>query len=311
MTLNIQYISSNNAIEEVKKPSQVKQDASFAWYDYSSFDDKDLLLSHFDDVPEALLEDKTRKIYRPSYFTQDGYQILICHNIRDTDASAKAINILIKKDMIITFHNGDLEDFIDVKSIVETMTEDLEIDIALYILHQAVDQYFEILHRIEDEVIEFEEKHGGEKRNENINSVMFDIKRKIFRVKRVIIPMSELIGKLQEEDIFNSQQSDHIFKHINTKLDRQKLIIQFSEEMVDEIKENYTSYNTYQMNKVINILTIISAIFLPLTLITGIYGMNFTNMPELNLPYGYFITLLIMLSISIGMIIFFKYKRWM
>src|SRR5699024_8864082 len=104
MTLNIQYISSNNAIEEVKEPTQVERSASFVWYDYSSFDDKDLLLSHFDDVPETLLEDKTRKIYRPSYFTQDGYQILICHNIRDTEASAKAINILIKKDLIITFH---------------------------------------------------------------------------------------------------------------------------------------------------------------------------------------------------------------
>ena len=81
--------------------------------------------------------------------------------------------------------------------------------------------------------------------------------------------------------------------------------------MIDELKDNYLSYNTYRMNKIINVLTIISAIFLPLMLITGIYGMNFENMPELSWNYGYYVSLAVMATVSIAMIIFFKYKGWM
>jgi len=98
---------------------------------------------------------------------------------------------------------------------------------------------------------------------------------------------------------------------VNSKIDRQKLIIRFSEEMIDELKDNYISYNTYRMNKIISVLTLISAVFLPLTLITGIYGMNFEIMPELKWDIGYYLSLALMLVISTAMLGFFKYKGWM
>ena len=80
--------------------------------------------------------------------------------------------------------------------------------------------------------------------------------------------------------------------------------------MIDELKDNYISYNTYQMNKVINVLTIISAVFMPMTLVAAIYGMNFENMPELKWESGYYLALALMLLIGICMLGFFKYKKW-
>ncbi|NMA80958.1 MAG: magnesium transporter CorA, partial [Jeotgalicoccus halophilus] len=138
------------------------------------------------------------------------------------------------------------------------------------------------------------------------------LRKRVLRVKRVIVPMEELTDKFKEQDEhFSSEQSEGILKKIEAKIDRQQLIIRFSEEMIDELKDNYLSYNTYRMNKIINVLTIISAIFLPLMLITGIYGMNFENMPELSWNYGYYVSLAVMATVSIAMIIFFKYKGWM
>src|SRR5699024_5818816 len=135
----------------------------------------------------------------------------------------------------------------------------------------------------EDEVILFEERHVDDAKGKDITSEIFELKQRIFKVKRVIIPMEELVEKFKEQDdILESERSEDILNKVDAKIDRQKLIIQFTEEMIDEIKDNYISYNTYRMNKIINVLTIISAIFLPLTLITGIYGMNFENMPELS-----------------------------
>ena len=311
MSLEIQYISKNNQIETSDGRDTVPYDTTFTWYDYNSFNDKKQLLEDFN-FKEDRLEDETTKRYRPQYYKFDDYQLLICHVIDRDTLEAHAINISIMKDVIVTYHDGVLDDFIDIAEIIKHKHEDLEVDIALHILHATVDQYFDIVHEIEDDVMLFEEKHGNEKKGEDITAKMFDLRKRIFRVKRVIVPMEELVEKFKEqEDIFNSSQSEPILSKINSKIDRQQLIIQFSEEMIDEMIDNYISYNTFRMNKIINVLTIISAVFLPLTLITGIYGMNFENMPELSWPPAYFVTLGAMIIISIAMLGYFKYKDWM
>lgn len=311
MSLEIQYISKNNQILTAEGSSDVPKDATFTWYDYNDFEDKEELMSDFN-FSDDKFEDETTKRYRPQYYNFEDYQLLICHVIDQETLEAHAINICVMQDIVITYHDGVLDDFIDIAKIIKNKYEDLEIDVALHILHATVDQYFDIVHGIEDDVISFEETHGDEKKGTDISDKMFDIRKKVFRVKRVIVPMEELVEKFKEQDgVLSSSRSEDILNKVDSKIDRQKLIIQFSEEMIDEMKDNYISYNTYRMNKIINVLTIISAIFLPLTLITGIYGMNFENMPELGWGPAYFVTLGFMLVISIGMIGFFKYKDWM
>src|SRR5699024_9517090 len=161
---------------------------------------------------------------------------------------AHAVNICVMQDIIITFHNGVLDEFIDIAKIIKNKQDDLEVDIALHILLAAVDQYFDIVHDIEDEVISFEEKHADEKKGRALTSKIFDGRSHGFRVNRLGIPMEELAEKFEEQDdIFNSTQSGDLLDRVNSKIDRQKLIIQFSEEMIDELKDNYISYNTYRM----------------------------------------------------------------
>lgn len=311
MSLKIQYISKNNQVLAAEDGSEVPQDVTFTWYDYNEFDDKEKLMASFN-ISSDKLEDENTKRYRPQYYNFENYQLLICHVIDLDTLEAHAINICVMKDIVITYHNGVLDDFIDIAKIIKNKYEDLEIDIALYILNTTVEQYFDIVHGIEDTVISFEETHGDEKKGTDITEKLFDVRKQVFRVKRVIVPIEEIIEKFKEQDaVMSSNRSESILNKIDSKIDRQKMIIQFSEEMIDEMKDNYISYNTYRMNKIINVLTIISAIFLPLTLITGIYGMNFKNMPELGWGPAYFVTLGSMIIISISMLLFFKYKGWM
>jgi magnesium transporter len=81
--------------------------------------------------------------------------------------------------------------------------------------------------------------------------------------------------------------------------------------LVSGLIDFYLSMNANKMNEVMKFLTIISTIFIPVTFIAGIYGMNFDNMPELRHPYGYFITLLIMFLIIISLLYYFKMKKWL
>jgi magnesium transporter len=82
-------------------------------------------------------------------------------------------------------------------------------------------------------------------------------------------------------------------------------------ELTSSLKDFYVSRVSLNMNKVIQLLTIVSVIFIPLTFLAGVYGMNFKNMPELHTRYGYFVLLGIMFLIFIGMLIFFKRKKWL
>src|SRR5699024_1177079 len=86
--------------------------------------------------------------------------------------------------------------------------------------------------------------------------------------------------------------------------------LKICQEMTNEIKDNLTSYASYKMNRIMQVLTLVSVVFLPLTLITGIYGMNFINMPELKWRYGYYFVLALMFCISIGCVIYFKKEKW-
>src|SRR5699024_8302897 len=108
------------------------------------------------------------------------------------------------QDVIITFHNGSLRQFVDIERIIKYKSDDLEIDIALHILLKTIDQYFDIVHEIEDEVILFEERHVDNAKEKDITSEIFELKQRIFKVKRVIIPMEELV---QNEEHTSELQS--------------------------------------------------------------------------------------------------------
>lgn len=123
--------------------------------------------------------------------------------------------------------------------------------------------------------------------------------------------MTELVNQLKEShQLFLDDKSQLYLQHIDDHMIKQQNILKICQEMTNEIKDNLTSYASYKMNRIMQVLTLVSVVFLPLTLITGIYGMNFINMPELKWRYGYYFVLALMFCISIGCVIYFKKEKW-
>lgn len=311
MTLDIRYISKDGNSKKTDKYSAVPDDATFIWYDYNRFEDEEQLRLDFQ-LNEIYLEGEHTTVHRPLYVTTDNYRLLICHTIDNNTFHADPVNIIIMENTIITFHDDTLDKFIDIEKLLQNNHENLEIDVALHILLEGINEYFEAIHRIEEEVIEFEDKSAGEKRNEKIADEIFDLRKKILHVNRVILPMQEIVEKLKDDEEFlTGKTNKKVLKQLDTRVERQLLIIKFCQEMTDEMKDNFMTYNNFRMNAIMKVLTIISAIFLPLTLISGIYGMNFEIMPELSWEPAYFVILALMLFIGFGMLLFFKYKKWL
>jgi magnesium transporter len=137
---------------------------------------------------------------------------------------------------------------------------------------------------------------------------IYDLKREMLYFRRSISPLKEIINKLQkEEETQIMQESTNIylkdlFDHIDT--------IDTYREMLASFIDFYMMLNSNAMNEVVKTLTIISTIFIPLTFIVGIYGMNFDHMPETHWEYGYFVILAGMVLLACIMLSCFKRKKW-
>ena len=191
----------------------------------------------------------------------------------------------------------------------------LSVDEAHYLLYALldviVDNYFLIVEHVGERIQELERKVTVRPGNEDLLTIQ-EIRSLLITVNRYVTPTRELAGRL------NTVQSELIEKgtrrYINDLQDHTVYIadsINTFRDMLTNLENTYHAGVNMRMGQVMKLLTVISTIFIPLTFIVGIYGMNFDNMPELHWHYGYFIVMGAMLSISVAMLIWFRRKRWL
>ncbi|MCW8980845.1 MAG: magnesium and cobalt transport protein CorA, partial [Altibacter sp.] len=139
-----------------------------------------------------------------------------------------------------------------------------------------------------------------------------DLKKEILRIRRAVVPLREVINRLEKTDTHLIE--DRTQNYIRDLYDH---IIQVSEsvdiyrEMIWGLMDMYMTTISNKMNEVMKVLTIMASIFIPLTFMAGIYGMNFEHMPELHFKYGYYYLWAAMILVFIGMLYYFKRKKWL
>ncbi|MEC0303362.1 magnesium/cobalt transporter CorA, partial [Terribacillus saccharophilus] len=156
--------------------------------------------------------------------------------------------------------------------------------------------------------IEDEESH---KSPQTVINEVFDIRSDLLRTRRTIAPMRDLIYRLlsiQKFDFVQTQKA--YFNDIYDHLLKLTEIVDSNRELTSDMRDSYESINSNRMNAIMMTLTIVSTIFIPLTFIAGVYGMNFVNMPELQWKYGYPVAMLLMAIIAVVMLWRFKRKGW-
>lgn len=178
-------------------------------------------------------------------------------------------------------------------------------------MDKVVDFYFPILYQIEDHLNDVEEQLSPSTVELSMDYV-FEVRSDLFRLRRTIYPMRELLYRVLNSDRLGlTLHEQRYFQDIYDHLLRLGEIIESNRELTADIRDSQLSINSNRMNSIMMTLTIISSIFIPLTFIAGVYGMNFDHMPELHWHYGYFIVLFVMLLIGVSMLLWFKYKGWL
>lgn len=186
------------------------------------------------------------------------------------------------------------------------------------ILDNIVDNYFPMVDRWDDHINEVEERVLSARANRTVLNEIILIKRQLASFRRSISPQRDVVSKLiHTSNPAISKSSLFYFRDIYDHLIRVTEAIDAHRDAMSNVLDAYYSILSHQMNEnsnkinfIMQRLTIITTIFMPLTFIAGVYGMNFDNMPERRWTYGYFGVIMIMLIITLFMVYFFKKKKW-
>jgi magnesium transporter len=224
------------------------------------------------------------------------------------------VSIIIMKNVLITFQEipGDPFDGIR-KRILENsgVIREIGMEYLTYsLVDAAVDEYFLTLNHLEDDIEDFEDRAIKTSDDTFIEEIQ-DTKRYLLQIKRAILPLAENIAVISRHGVFfQAEEFKPFLQDLNENINHALTTVENYREWLSNIMDVNLSVLSHQTNKVMKVLAIISTIFIPLTFIAGIYGMNFDYMPELKAELGYFLTLGAMAFIGIMMLVIFKIHHW-
>ena len=232
--------------------------------------------------------------------------------------SVEQVSFLIKEGVLVSFQEKRSDFFTHIRERIRThsgIVRTKKSDYLLFLLLDAIMENFYITIEAEENKVESLINLSKSSTDPSI-LVQVEKHRDNFNfLKRSIIPLRDSlysIKSIKDDDVFNAiaYENFSFFSRLHQK--SLELLDQIDDDMVtlDSASNFFFSSQNHKMNEVMKTLTVISAIFIPLTFIVGVYGMNFENMPELKSAYGYFIVLAAMFTLVIGMVYYFKKRNW-
>lgn len=277
----------------------------------------DIIGSHFGHHP-LLLEDIVNTLNRPKLEEFDDYLFLTLKMLgisKDQKTIlSEQVSFILGKNYVISFQEqpGDIFDSIRVR-IKESKgnIRKRKNDYLFYrLIDTIVDHYFFIVEHLSEQIERLEDVVLKSQTPEVLQEIQ-SLKTELIQLRKSISPLREAIGTISKDEIkFIHKNTFHYFNDVYQNLLQVAESIDIYREMTKNLMDLYQSGINNKMNQVMQILTVIATIFIPLTFIVGIYGMNFEYMPELKWRYGYFIIWGIMVLVVLFMLRFFKRKNW-
>jgi magnesium transporter len=307
-----QYFDLTDCLSHIK-PNMVK------WINVEGLHDTELIeeLGKLYNIHPLTLEDIVHVDQRAKFEDFEHYVVSIMRMINyTTEVESEQLAIVLCDNTVISFqepHGGDAFDIIRNRlRTCKGRVRKLGADYLAYALMDAVvDCYFTAIERIGDRIEVIEEDIIGDSDKKSILE-LYRLKREMIYLRKQVWPMRDLINNMirsetllikASNDIYLRDLSDHVTRIIDT--------VETYRDLLSGIMDIYLSTNANKMNEVMKVLTIMSSIFIPITFMVGVYGMNFDNMPELRTQHGYYVLWGVMLFTIIGLLVYFKRRKWL
>ena len=295
------------------------------WIDITAPTDNDYVhLSRRFGFHPMVLEDIRERDGRPKMHDYGDYLFIVCHALNFEEATQKSlssqpalhieeVDILVGADYVITIHEGEVSPLRDLASRWKrrpALMKNGAGHLLYEVLDEILDEYFPLLDSMDERIDDFEERLFNQF-EENLSGDIFALKRQLIQVRRIAGPMRDVINILLRHD---SDSGGSHFAYFQDLYDHAARIVDNVDtfrELMSGALDAYLALASNRMNAVMKTLTSASIILLVPTLIAGVYGMNFENMPELKQPYGYHAVLLVMASAMLVLYAMFKRRGWL
>jgi magnesium transporter len=320
----IDYDEQNFQEKEAKTIEECfpfKETATVTWINIEGVHDSEIFSkigSHFC-VHSLILEDIMTTQQRPKMEDMGDYIYVVVRMLsyegKKKEVISEQVSLIIGPNFVISFQEsgGDVFDSIrdrirTGKGRVRKMGPDY---LAYSLLDSIVDNYFLILEKLGEKVEILEEELVSDPGRKTLHEIHV-MKREMIYLRKSVWPLREVVSGLERAEsslvkestgIFFRDVYDHTIQVIDT--------VETYRDMLSGMLDMYLSSVSNRMNEVMKVLTIIATIFIPLTFIAGVYGMNFKHMPELEWRWGYFAVLAFMFGVGVFMLIHFKRKKWL
>jgi magnesium transporter len=223
------------------------------------------------------------------------------------------ISMVIGPNFLISFQE-DIGDIFD--PVRERIRKDGRIRkfgpdyLAYALIDGIVDNYFAVMEKLEEQVEDLEEELVVNPTQDSLHKIN-RLKKDMIFLRKSVWPLREMINNLERSESTLIKESTRIYlrdvyNHTIQVIDT----LETFRDMVSGMIDIYLSGLSYKMNEIMKVLTLIATIFIPLTFVVGLYGMNFKNMPEIEWEFGYYSVLIVMVIMVVGMLTYFRRKKW-
>jgi len=310
-------IKADAGIEDCKAS---KEKAGVTWININSVKDPGLLQSigGIFGLHDLTIQDVSNTGHRVKYEDFGHYLVLILKmlefNSADKSILTEQLSIIFGKNYLLTFQEspgdffGPLRDEIKITdSIVRKMGTDF---LACRIIDVIVDNYFNTVEAFGEQIEDKEDELVANPTRNTLNSIQ-GIKKNMMHLRQYVWPVREILSDLgKKESPLIKTETVAYFRDVYDRIFEAMDLIENTRDMVSSLIDIYLSSMSNKTNEVMKVLTVVATIFIPLTFIVGLYGMNFKNMPELDSEWGYPGILAFMLAVAVGMLIYFRRKKW-
>ncbi|NWF57014.1 MAG: magnesium/cobalt transporter CorA [Syntrophaceae bacterium] len=240
---------------------------------------------------------------------------LISYDDKRDEVEAEQISLILRPQALLSFQEKEGDDFAAVKERLrggKGRLRKMGADYLAYtLLDIVVDQYFVVLEKLGERIEVLEGKLLTDPSTSTLQKIQ-NLKREMLLLRKWVWPLREVISSLERGEFPGIQASSRVyFRDVYDHTIQVMDSIEIYRDMLSGMLDIYLSSLNNRMSAVMKVLTIIATIFMPLTFLAGVYGMNFKHMPELDWPWGYPLVLTIMAVVAVLMLTLFRRKKWL
>lgn len=310
-------IEKEITVDEIETPAG---DHTVSWINVDGLGDVTVFetIGNLFGIHDLALEDILNIDQRPKIEEHDGYFLIVLkmiyHNENDGNIEVEQVSMVLKRSVVLTFQEKRGDVFSSIRDRIRNSRGRIRKRgndyLAFALLDAIIDHYFVVFEQLGEQVTACE--------NEVISNPtpatsarIHILRNKLITLRRAIWPLRDVISELKksESDLF-SDETELFFRDLYDHTIQIIEAIETYREMLSGLLDGYQNAVSNKMNEIMKILTIISTMFIPLSFLAGLYGMNFKNMPELETTWGYPVLLGVMLCIAGLLLLYFKRKKW-